>query len=218
MTTALSLGAIETAVKGLFPDGVAVAVEEVTPGTDGHLWPEERAAIAGAVPKRLAEFAAGRSAARQALAKLGHPPAALPVGPDRAPLWPPGIAGSIAHAADIAIAVARRGSPLGIDIEEDSPLDPDLWPVICTKTELDQLPLQDRGLFVKHIFSAKEAIFKAQDPRHRAMFGFDAVSVTLAESGFHAKFCQDAGAFRNGQTVTGRLTRIHGLILAGAAR
>jgi hypothetical protein len=41
--------------------------------------------------------------------------------PDRAAaLADQGISGSIAHAAGYAIAVARRGAPLGVDIEEDS--------------------------------------------------------------------------------------------------
>jgi 4'-phosphopantetheinyl transferase EntD len=218
MTQALVLAAIETAVRSLFPSEVAIAVERVVAGADADLWPEERAAMTGAVPARLAEFSAGRRAARRVLTTLGHEPLALPMGLDRAPIWPQGVAGSIAHAAGIAIAVARVGAALGVDVEDDAPLGEDLWPVICTPEDLIRLPLDNRGRLVRKVFSAKEAVFKAQEPGQRAMFGFDAVSVTLADDRFDAQFQIDAGAYRVGQVVQGRLARLHGLILAGVAR
>jgi 4'-phosphopantetheinyl transferase EntD len=217
MIATRSLAAIEMSVKSLFSDDVAAAVERIVTENERELRPEERAAIVGAVPARLAEFATGRVAARRALRSLGHDPVALPVGPDRAPIWPVGIAGSITHADGIAVAVARWGRPIGIDIEEDTPLALDLWPVICDQSELDRLPPSDRGRMVRHVFAAKEALFKAQEDGQRAMFGFDAVSVTLADGGFAAKFCRDAGAFRDGQVVHGRQVSGNGLILAGVA-
>lgn len=209
---------VETALTALFPPGVAVAACDLASADPGALWPLERDAIAGAVPHRLAEFAAGRQAARQALAALGHPATALPLGLDRAPLWPDGIAGSIAHAAGIAIAVARSGPPLGIDVEEDAPLSPDLWPVILSPQEQHDLPEGDTGRHARQIFAAKEALFKAQDPATRAMFGFDAVAVALANGGFSATFRVSVGAFRQGQIVHGRMALVEGLILAGVAR
>jgi 4'-phosphopantetheinyl transferase EntD len=217
MTSDLPTGAIEAAVRSLFPAEVAVAAERIGVSTEADLWPEERVAIAGAVPARLSEFCAGRFAARRALAALGLRPTALPMRTDRAPLWPTGIAGSIAHAHGFAIAVARHGPALGVDIEADAPLDADLWPVICDSAELGRLPTIERGRHVRCIFSAKESVFKAQDPGQRAMFGFDTVSVTLANDAFDAQFCRDAGAFRAGQVVPGRLARIQGLVLAGVA-
>jgi hypothetical protein len=50
------------------------------------------------------------------------------------------------------------------------------------------------------------------------MFGFDAVQVTLVEGGFDAQFLANAGAFRTGDRVQGRLALVEGLILAGVAR
>lgn len=173
--------------------------------------------MTGAVPARLADFAAGRQAARRALHLLGHPPTALPVGPDRAALWPPDISGSIAHAAALAVAVARRGAPVGVDLEEDAPIAPDLWPILCNAEELAQLGTQDTGRRVRRVFCAKEALFKAQAADRRAMFGFEAVSVRLVEGGFLARFRQDAGAFRAGQVLQGRLATVAGRILSGVA-
>lgn len=217
MTRPARLMRIETALAALFPSGVAVAACDVASADPGALWPAERDAIAGAVPHRLAEFAAGRQAARQALAALGHPAAALPMGPDRAPLWPSGIAGSIAHAAGIAVAAVRSGPPIGVDVEEDAALSPDLWPVILSPEEQRSLPPGDTGRQVRQVFAAKEALFKAQDPATRAMFGFDAVAVALANGGFDATFLVGVGAFRSGQIVRGRMALVEGLILAGVA-
>lgn len=209
---------IEAAVGALFPQDVAVALCSISAADPGDLWPEERAAVAGAVPPRRAEFAAGRQAARTALAALGHAPVALPMGPDRAPVWPEGIAGSISHAAGIAVAVVRKGAPLGIDIEDDAPLPEDLWPTLTSDEERAAFPVGDIGRQVRHVFAAKEALFKAQAQGARAMFGFDAVRVTLAETGFDAQIVGNAGAFRIGETVRGRLALVEGLVLAGVAR
>lgn len=218
MTSALRLARIEAAIAALFPAGVAVGLCELATADPRTLMPEERAAMAGAIPHRLVEFAAGRQAARIALVTLGRPPAALPMGPDRAPIWPQGISGSISHAAGIAIAVARPGAPLGVDIEEDTPLAPDLWTIITSDAERAGLPDGDTGTHVRSIFAAKEAVFKAQSPEDRALFGFDAVEVTLANGGFDATFRIGVGAFARGATVRGRLARIEGLVLAGVAR
>lgn len=218
MTSVLRLGRIGQALAALFPTEVSVAVCNLAAADPGALWPEERAAVARAVPRRVTEFAAGRQAARQALSALGLPPLALPRLPDRAPLWPEGIAGSISHSAGLAVAVARRGAPIGVDVEEDLALAPEIWPEISSAAERASLPDGDAGLWLRRLFAAKEALFKAQAQGARAMFGFDAVHVTLAEEGFDAQFRTDAGAFRTGDVVRGRLALVEGLVLAGVAR
>lgn len=211
-----SVPAVEAALRALFPAGVAVAAEQIGQADPASLWPEEQPAVTGAVPQRLAEFAAGRSAARRVLAALGHPPTALPMGPDRAALWPAGLGGSIAHAADLAVAVGRQGAPLGVDLEPDAPLEAELWPVFCSPDELGRLT-GDTGRRVRQVFCAKEAVFKAQPPDARAMFGFDAVDVTLAEGSFNAQFRASVGVFQAGQVLTGKLALVDSVILAGVA-
>lgn len=209
--------AVEARLRRLFPVDVAVAAEPIGPAKAGTVWPEEQAAIAGAVPARLAEFVAGRTAARRVLSQLGQPALALPMAPDRAAIWPEGISGSIAHAAGFAVAVARQGNPLGVDIEDDAGIAPDLWPIICLPEELHRLDNDDTARQVKRIFCAKEAVFKAQAPASRVLFGHEILSVTLAEGHFHAQFLTDAGAFRAGQTVRGRIVVQDGLVLTGVA-
>lgn len=208
-------GAVETALRSLFPGEVAVAAVQIVPASASALWPEEQPAVAGAVPSRLADFVAGRTAARRALQALGLAPTGLPMGPDRAALWPQGISGSIAHAAGFAVAVARKGGPLGLDIEDDVAIAPDLWPIICRPEELERLDTVRKGHLVKRLFCAKEAVFKAQAPDQRAMFGHQTLGITLAETGFHAQFQTNAGAFRAGQIVRGRIALGDGLVLAG---
>jgi 4'-phosphopantetheinyl transferase EntD len=171
--------------KMLGPDaGIGVT----DPRTAGALWLEETAAIARAIPKRRAEFVAGRSAARMAMAELGRAPCAIPQGPDRAPIWPAGLSGSIAHCDDFciaAVAYEKHYQTLGLDIEPATPLATDLTDIICTKAERDWLANQpDPGLGAKMIFSAKEAIYKAQYHLAGEVIGFDAVTLELAAGTF----------------------------------
>ncbi|RYI12835.1 MAG: 4'-phosphopantetheinyl transferase superfamily protein, partial [Acetobacteraceae bacterium] len=176
---------VEATLRSLFPVEVAVAAERIGDADTAALWPAEQSAVAGAVPARVAEFAAGRAAARRVLAALDETPTSLPMGKDRAAIWPFGVSGSIAHAAGYAVAVARRGPPVGVDLEDDGSIAEDLWSVICTESELGRLPAR-AGREVKRIFCAKEAVFKAQVPNLRAMFGHEILDVTLAEPHFHA--------------------------------
>jgi 4'-phosphopantetheinyl transferase EntD len=171
--------------KMLGPDaGIGVT----DPRTAAELWPQEIAAITRAVPKRRAEFAAGRAAARAAMAELGRAPCTIPQGPDRAPLWPAGLSGSIAHCDDCCIAAVANNADyktLGVDIEPATPLDPDLTDIICTKAEREWLANQsDPALAAKMIFSAKEAIYKAQYPLTRKIIGFDAVTLEITGERF----------------------------------
>ena len=218
MTATFRLGVVEAAVASLFPPGTAVAAEPVGADQTDALWPVELAGIAGAVAARRAEFAAGRIAARRCLAAMGHKPAGLPIANDRAAVWPNGVFGSITHGVGVAIAVAGDAGPLGIDIEEDAALGPDLWPIICAPDELSNLPEPERGRLVRRVFAAKEAIFKAQHPARRVMFGFDAVKLRLTEDGFAARFRLNVGGFVEGQVVQGRLALVQGMVLAGVAK
>nr|WP_245216566.1 4'-phosphopantetheinyl transferase superfamily protein [Sagittula salina] len=134
----------------------------------------ERQAMARAIPARVAEFTAGRIAARRALAVLGHPAAPIPMQADRVPLWPKGFMGSISHAAGLAVAVVcALPARVGVDLEEDGPLDDALQPEILTPVEY--------GQDLRRVFSAKEAVFKAEYPAHRVMHGFHGLVVDLTK-------------------------------------
>ncbi|UWR05132.1 4'-phosphopantetheinyl transferase superfamily protein (plasmid) [Ruegeria conchae] len=138
-------------------------------------------AMKRAVETRRLEFAAGRSAARQAMRKLNLNPVAIPMADDRSPVWPDGVIGSITHCNDICIAiVAHKGSEhgIGIDIEPYGPLDPDLEAVICTPSEREWLDTQNaerRRHLAKQIFCVKESIYKAIHPLIGQMIEFQDV-------------------------------------------
>jgi 4'-phosphopantetheinyl transferase EntD len=208
---------LEAALRTLFPPGVAVAAERIAPVDASALWPEERPSVQGAVPARLQDFVAGRTAARRALAALGQAACALPMAPDRSAIWPDGLSGSIAHAAGYAVAVARQGTPLGVDIEDDADIARDLWSIICGPQELRHLPQDHPGRTVRRLFCAKEAVFKAQPQGNRAMFGHETLHVSLADDHFDAQFLTDAGVFRAGQLVRGRIATVGSVVLAGVA-
>lgn len=165
--------------------GVGVAVTNVD-GDPLQLWPVEQTVIRHAIPRRQREFSAGRTAAREAMAQVGSPPSAIPVRSDRSPTWPGGVVGSIAHTRRACVAVAGRQEQvhaLGIDLEEDVSMDPDLWETICTPEEalvLATLPASERGRWVTRLFCAKEAFYKWQYPQTGRMLEFRDVQVTLS--------------------------------------
>ncbi|MET0795278.1 MAG: 4'-phosphopantetheinyl transferase superfamily protein [Polyangiaceae bacterium] len=149
-----------------------------------QLFPEERRYISAAVPKRQAEFATARVCARRALARLGVAPCSLLPGADRAPSWPDGIVGSIAHTQRVcAVAVAHRGqlSGVGIDVEDSRPLEPDLEYLVCTAAEIRWLDRrgEERGRWAKLIFSAKEAFYKYQYPKSQLVLDFRDVELDI---------------------------------------
>jgi len=170
-------------------------------GTPEPPWPGE--AVPGAVPARQAEFARGRSAARAAMHALGVAAAAVPMNPDRSPLWPADLTGSISHCEAACFAIIGRRAAyqgLGLDIEPAHPLPPDLWPVILRPEEQSACdPLA--------VFVAKEAAYKAQYALTGVLFDFHTLSVMLTADGFTAVFQQAIGGFAIGAALHGRLVR-----------
>jgi 4'-phosphopantetheinyl transferase EntD len=180
---------------GVF-EGEPVVVEEVWPGQE--LTPcdaREARQVEHAVAARRLEFAAGRHCARRALLRMGIEGYSLLNGPDRAPIWPAGIVGSITHAGRApdgssrycAAVVARSAGvrALGLDVEDDAPLDADLVPLVTTTGERQRLERLEsiegpaRNVLAKLIFSAKECFYKAQYPLTRRFLEFDDVEIDL---------------------------------------
>ena len=148
----------------------------------GDLLGPERDAVTGATPGRVGEFAAGRVAARAALAGLGERPVAIPRD-GRRPRWPAGVVGSITHCAGLAAAaVARRAdlAAIGIDAEPAVPLDAEVRELVATSAERDRLGGDLAGTIV---FSAKEAFYKAWSSCGGALLGFDDVDAELRADG-----------------------------------
>jgi 4'-phosphopantetheinyl transferase EntD len=171
----------------------------------------EAAIVAGAVEKRRREFAAARNCARLALARIGWPNFPVLAGPNREPLWPPGVAGSITHCGGFcAAAVARQGElrGLGIDAERNVPLPDRVLSLICTESEQREMA-ELAGLSVPMlIFSAKESVYKAWYPITGRWLDYqDAViSLDVANHAFSVRLLASAPqeALRTPITFCGR--------------
>lgn len=221
---ASSLPDARSLARPLLPGSVALAAAD--PGqVQPPAWPEERAALTRARPERLREFDAGRAAARRAMAELGMTPAAVLHGIDRAPVWPEGLTGSITHGAGACLAaVAHRYDvqALGIDLEEEAPLAPEIVGTVCTPEEqerLDALPPEQRGYRARLIFSAKEAAYKAQYPLSQELFDFHTLDIGFdddAPGRFTARFLRPVAPFASGNRISGRYAIGGGRIVTAA--
>lgn len=201
---------LDAAARALFRVPVGLAVADPRQPVSG-LYESESVHVARAVAGRQCEFAAGRRAARDAMRQLGQSPCAIPAAPDRAPIWPEGMSGSISHTRSLCVAVVTRGAAsIGIDLEEATPLNPQLIPTICTPEEQMQIAGDDMALRAKLIFSAKEAAYKAQYPLTKTLLGFDHFKVTfdLSEQTFAAIFQIDVAQFKAGHVLTGRFAYV----------
>lgn len=170
------------------------------------LLPGEEATVARAIPKRRAEFAAGRRAARAALASIGKDPVAILSDASRAPIWPSGITGSITHdqgLALVALAETRDIDALGIDITQAAALPGQ------TRNSILRAPSESAlgDLEARAAFAIKECLFKALHPRVERFFGFDAAIATpdLAQQSFTAVLKGDLGAYPCGAVFSGVL-------------
>jgi 4'-phosphopantetheinyl transferase EntD len=164
-------------LSSLFPPG-AIAAEMREPGNTGLLWPAEAQSLRKAVLKRAQEFAAGRTCARALLAEFGIEDFPVTMADDRQPVWPDGLVGSITHTAGFCAAVLAKRTALravGLDSEVAGSVKAELWPSICTDSEikwLNTLPEPQQANAATLIFSAKEAFYKCQYPLLRERLGF----------------------------------------------
>jgi enterobactin synthetase component D len=143
---------------------------------------------ASAVPKRRAEFLAGRFAARTALAALG-----IDATPGRdaegRPLWPAGIVGSITHGAGralCAVASSRDVLGVGIDVERlmDASVKDELLARICSEPERAMLArlAAPEAASITFAFSAKESLYKCLFPHVGRFMDFNAAAVVDAQA------------------------------------
>jgi 4'-phosphopantetheinyl transferase EntD len=161
----------------IWDEGQAIAIH---PGEEVH--------VMGSAEKRRRDFAVGRACARAALAKIGHGEVVIAKSEDGAPLWPPGIVGSITHTDGYAAALvgeSRHFAGVGIDAERVGGVTQDLWPRLFSAAEQEALrshadPLLATTLF----FSAKEASYKAWAVK--GALAFREIEVTLEGSGYVA--------------------------------
>lgn len=163
-------------------DAVVVAVIGDEPAA--RLLDEEESALGQVADVRRREYTIARHCARRALARLGIPPAPILSGPNREPLWPRDVVGSLTHCPGFcAAAVARRGRiiSIGIDAEPHAPLPQDVLPMIASAGEselLAALPPNDVA-WDRLMFSAKESVYKAWFPLTSNWLDFKHVAMTI---------------------------------------
>lgn len=198
-------------VHGLFDDPrVIVLSAPLDDGDVAALSPREREATARMRDKRLKEYATGRALAREGLARFfGVRGFDLVNAEDRSPIWPEGIAGSLSHCdtrAWVALAPRALGT-IGIDGEHRAGLKPELWRHTMLDEEIAALEALDGSIREVHalaLFSAKEALYKAQHPRSRTFMGFHALHVALDGDRVRCTFQEEVGPFPAGFVAHGR--------------
>jgi 4'-phosphopantetheinyl transferase EntD len=202
----------------LFPADVAVAWGEIGDAT-AELLPDEAPLVARAVAKRQREFARGRTCARQALAGLGFERVSVLVGEAREPLWPNGVVGSITHdntLCVVAVGRAERYVGLGVDVEPEGALTPEVAERIWSPAEAERaetVAALTAGSAARLVFSAKEAFYKCQYPLTRSYLGFHDVEVELGAGTFALTLKTGAGPLASGACFHGVWRRAGGEIL-----
>lgn len=145
--------------------------------------------LMGAAAKRQREFLAGRASASAALAQLGIHSVGVGIAAGGAPVWPPGIVGSISHTNGLAwAAVARERDAAGVGIDAEPVMADDraarIAPRLATAGELARAAAQsgfDRAAALTLLFSAKEAFYKCLYPEVRRAFDYLDVRVDSVE-------------------------------------
>jgi enterobactin synthetase component D len=216
---------VPTASPPLFPSFVAqhTVLFDVDESTNpSHQFPGVvlPASLANAAPKRQAEFLAGRFCVREALRECApeHAHSAIAIGPDRAPLWPPGIVGAITHTdgfASVAVARAVHARAIGLDAERiiaDDRAECLLESIAdrCEVAAIARATGWSIGTALTAVFSAKETVFKCLYAEARRYFDFrDARLDALGpyEGKFHARLLTTiAPSLPAGQVITGRFS------------
>ena len=169
----------------LFGDLGVIAHTLVGPADPEALLADERVFATGVSPLRSQQFTAGRLCARWGLRALGATDRPLVVGAGGQPSWPAGYCGSISHTKGLVVAVVARTEALdhrriGVDAECLGRVREELYRHVFTETEIAVLAATGRPeRLASTVFSAKEALYKAQYPLTAAWVGFKDVSVEI---------------------------------------
>ena len=186
----------------LLPDAVA-AVEAFGDPPEVQLFPEEAAAVAGAVHKRKREFTGARACARAALARIGQPAAPLVPGLHGAPGWTGDVVGSMTHCENYCAAAVARSRDvigLGVDAEPAGALPAGVLEAVALPGEVSDVMRWSASApdvpWDRLLFSAKESVYKTVFP------------VTRMRLDFHeARLCFHRGTGTRAGTFTARILR-----------
>jgi 4'-phosphopantetheinyl transferase EntD len=211
----------------VLPPGIAtMAVFDDPP--HATLLAAEVEALGKVVEKRRREYTTVRHCARIALRKLGRPPTPLVPGLFGAPLWPPGVVGSMSHCEGYRVAAVASTDvmvTIGVDAEPNRPLPDRTLEVIADAEErlmLEELALRSTdACWDRVLFSAKESVYKAWFPLTQSWLGFDEAHLTIepADGTFHARLLVP-GPLVGADRLTGfsgRWTVSNGLVVTAIA-
>lgn len=104
--------------------------------------------------------------------------------PDGQRGWPPGFVGSLAHKNTLVASIVAKAtliSNLGLDVERVEACNDTLGHIVAPQEGLPHGLSYREGLTV--VFSAKEAVFKAQFPTTNRRLSFGDVSIRWREAG-----------------------------------
>jgi 4'-phosphopantetheinyl transferase EntD len=172
---------LQAALDALSVPGVLIGHRLIAPGDEHALLLEEAPAFASSVVKVRQASGAARIVARQLLERLGQAPVAVPRAPSRAPVWPAGVVGSLAHDATVAVAAValrRDIAALGIDVEPAEALPVDILDMVATARERQEIG--DDLHQARLVFAIKEAVYKAVHPLDQTFLEHHDVEVSLA--------------------------------------
>jgi enterobactin synthetase component D len=143
-------------------------------------------AAARFAPSRLESFVMGRAAASSALRALGvETRSALPIDARGAPVWPPGVVGSITHDGGLAACAVARDRDLrgvGIDLQRATSEDAATVALVADSAELALLDVAPAAARFTLIFSSKESLYKCLVPTVGAFFGFEDARVVACDA------------------------------------
>lgn len=156
----------------------------------GSLFPDELTRIERAADSRRRTFSSGRFCARSVLADAGLPAdISLPGNPDGSVAWPAGVAGSITHTDDWAVAgvcvqAMSQARAIGIDLEKIQPLEEGVMRLVATQEERQELESNAADQWqATALFGLKESIYKCLRPTLGEFFDFQAVCIRNLATG-----------------------------------
>jgi 4'-phosphopantetheinyl transferase EntD len=192
-----SLPDIDLALRALAPPTVVTGSRRIDPADMTSLHPEERDVIKNAVAKRQHEFATGRALLRELIGAA----TLIPTDHRRAPQWPDGFCGSLAHDDRCAVAAVSKDPSvraIGIDVESTALLADDMAALI--------LRPEERALDAHLVFSLKEAAYKAWSSLGGRLLDHQDVLVAVHGTRFDARVVADGVRFEGGFAVVGDRT------------
>jgi 4'-phosphopantetheinyl transferase EntD len=196
---------LAAALAALVPHGVRTGARAVAGDEDAPLHPAEASAVAAARAARRREFATGRALLRELLGSSE----ALPPTDRRAPAWPAGWCGSLAHDGDVAVAAVAPSPPwraLGVDLEAHGGLDADEAAIVLRPDEA--IEAVDPVL----AFVLKETAYKAWSALGGGLLDHHDVRVTMCDGD---RF--EATVVAAGVSMAGRYASVAGRWLAFTA-